>query len=280
MVYGGTTLDLHEHFSPPRILERLAQSDADVFLGAPSMYHFLAEAAPSPAPSFSRVRYLLSCTAPLSEGLITRFHEIFGAVICQHYGSSETGAVANHVPSQVLVRPGSVGRAMAGVEVEIRSDDGGAVAHGEEGEVFVRSAALASGYFALVPECATPFRDGGFYTGDLGRLDPQGFLEVTGRRDDMINVAGFKVSPLEVKRVLESYAPVREAAVFGVADPAAGEVVHAMVSLKALATEAGIIAHCRMLLSDHKVPRHVDIVADLPRGATGKVKLPGKGARS
>lgn len=268
----GCTLQLEDTFVPRRVLAELAGGKVSIFLGVPAMYRAWLGLPPSSAGALP-VRYLLSCTAPLPAAVVTAFHARYGAAICQHYGSSETGAVTTHVPEQVLERPDSVGTAMGDVALRVVDRDGGAVPDGAEGEVVVTSSAVAHGGYVMgAPTDRNPFQPGGYRTGDLGSVQ-DGFLYVRGRVDDLINVGGFKVSPREVIEALESYPAVAEAAVVGVKDPRGEEVVYAVVALSGAATEGELLAHCRSRLAEYKVPRRIDIRPSLPRGPTGKVQL-------
>lgn len=261
LLRAGCTLAIEDTFIPRRLLAELASGRVSVLLGVPAMYRAWLALPPAPAAAPLPVRYLLSCTAPLPAAVVTAFHARYHSPICQHYGSSETGAVTTHVPSQVLARPDSVGRPMGDVSVTI-----------VDGEVVVSSKALARGYVMGAPTDRQPFRPDGYHTGDRGRLQ-DGFLYIDGRVDDLINVGGFKVSPREVIDALESFPAVAEAAVVGVRDGRGEEVVYAVVALARGATEEEILAHCRARLAEYKVPRRVEIRPALPRGPTGKVQL-------
>jgi long-chain acyl-CoA synthetase len=261
MLRSGCTLALEDTFVPRRLLAELASGRVTVFLGVPAMYRAWLAMPPTGAAAPLPVRYLLSCTAPLPAAVVTAFHGRYHSPICQHYGSSETGAVTTHVPDEVLERPDSVGRPMG--DVKLKTVDG---------EVVVTSGALARGYVMGAPLDRQPFQPDGYHTGDRGRLE-DGFLYIDGRTDDLINVGGFKVSPREVIDALESFPAVAEAAVVGVHDSRGEEVVYAVVALARPATEAEILAHCRTRLAEYKVPRRVEIRTTLPRGPTGKVQL-------
>ncbi len=270
-LYSGATLVLDDTLSARQRLATL--ETADVFLGAPAHYRvFLASRSASP-PDLTRVRWLLSCAAPLGVDVVQAFAQRFGAWICQHYGTSETGAVSNHLPDHVGERPASVGRPLVGVRVTIMSPDGAPLTAGAEGEVVVESGAVAQGYILGAPPERPPFRGRQFWTGDLGILDDAGYLTLRGRRDAMINVGGLKVAPAEVAAVLERHPHVREAAVLGVPDGRGEEVVYAVVALDAAADEAELVAFCRGQLAEHKVPRRIEIRDELPRTASGKVRI-------
>jgi acyl-CoA synthetase (AMP-forming)/AMP-acid ligase II len=270
MLFHGAQLEVESQFIPKRILRKLAGGEADIFLGVPAMYRFLLEAAPADRHRSLSCRYLLSCSAPLAPDLIAEFHTRFGAVICQHYGASEAGAVTNHVTAEVLSRPRSVGRAVSGVTLSIVDEQGKAVPSGTPGEIEIRSDAVSGGYLMGGAD-RSPFRAGAFRMGDQGVLDNDGFLEVLGRMDDLINVGGLKVSPLEVSQVLENHPDVREAVAFAVPDRVGGEVVEAVVVLRGRASEEELLRHCRGRLAEHKVPRRLVFRSMIPKGPTGKV---------
>jgi len=274
MLVSGAALRLRDSFVPRRTLAEMADTGVSVFLGVPSMYRFFLDTAGAEPPRLDHVRWLLSCTAPLPPALVVTFEERLHVPICQHYGSSEMGAATTHVPAEVLARPGSVGLALRGVDLRVLDSDGRELPQGEQGEVVVRSAAVARGYVMGSPPDSAPFRAGAYWTGDLGVLDSEGFLHLRGRRDEMINVGGLKVSPAEVVQVLEQYPAVREAAVGGVRDAQGEEVVFAVVALREPATESEILAFCQRHLADYKLPRRIDIRDELPRGASGKIVLP------
>lgn len=272
MLQSGATLMLPDAFIGRRMIADLADRRCSIFLGVPAMFRLLVDSPVRERQDLSAARYLLSCTAPLSPALISAFHARFGAAICQHYGSSEAGAVANHIRSVVLDKPDSVGRPMHNVTVAIVDATGRELPVGTEGEVVARSPAVAQRYVMGASE-DRPLENGAVSMGDLGKLDAEGFLYLVGRMDQVINVGGFKVSPVEVTRVLELYPPIQEAAVMAARDKQGEEVIYAAVTLRRPATEAEILAFCRSQLAEYKVPRRVDIRNELPRTASGKVRL-------
>lgn len=272
-LYAGTTLVLEDAFVPRRTAATLARGGIAAFLGVPTQYRILLATRMSALPDLSRMRWLLSCTAPIGPETITAFHERFRGLVCQHYGSSETGAVTTHVPSEVIRRPRSVGRAMPGVHVRIAREDGTDAAAREEGEVVVAGAAVASGYALGAGAGASSLREGAFRTGDIGALDDDDFLVLHGRRDTMINVGGLKVAPAEVVFALERHPAVREAAVVGVPDAEGAGVLHAVVVPSRPVSESELLTLCRSLLAEHKVPRLIELREELPRTASGKVRL-------
>jgi long-chain acyl-CoA synthetase len=272
VLQSGATLVLPDAFIGRRVIADLAEGRCSVFLGVPTMFRMLVDTPLRAVPNLSSARYLLSCTAPLSPELISAFHRRFDAFICQHYGSSEAGAVTTHLRSAVQDKPDSVGRAMQNVVLTIVDAKGRELPPGTEGEVVVQSPAVARRYVMGAPE-DRPLGNGTVRMGDLGIVDTEGFLYLRGRMDEVINVGGFKVSPLEVAQVLELYPPVREAAVTAARDRQGEEVIYAAVTLRHPATETEILAFCRSQLAEYKVPRRIDIRDELPRGPTGKIRL-------
>lgn len=272
-LFSGATLHIGSGFVPRLTLRYITTEGISVFLGVPPMYRALIETRLSDMPDLSAVRYLLSCTAPLSKATISEFYDRFGAVICQHYGSSETGAAANHIPADVLDRADSVGRPMKGVTIRIVGEDGLSKPAGTVGEVVISGPAVAPRYVMGNPDERNPLQNGSYRTGELGILDDDGYLILKGRIDQLINVGGLKVGPDEVTQVLERHPSVREAAVVGALDKAGEEFVYAAVTLRGKADETSLIEFCRQYLAEYKVPRRIDVRDQLPRGATGKIQL-------
>ncbi len=265
VITTGAEAVLHRSFIPRQIFKDLAHPDTSVFLGVPSMYRVLAEANPGDIPDLSHVRYLLSCTAPLLPSLVQLCHDRLHAPVCQHYGSSETGAAANHRSNEVRSRPASVGVAIANVDIRVVDEEGRELRAGEEGEIIIRSQAVSSGYVTDEGFGSSPFtqvdeRTNEYKTGDLGTLDADGYVYWQGRKDQVINVGGLKVYPSEVTQVLERCPGVSGARVVGAIDPSGEQVVQAMVMLSQSTREQDILAFCRHHLADYKVPRRIEIV--------------------
>jgi long-chain acyl-CoA synthetase len=273
MLASGAELVIHDSFVPRKAVRDIETRGITVFLGVPSIYRTLLDMRIAQAPDLSRVRYLLSCTAPLSPQLIETFYRKFNATLCQHYGSSETGAVALHIPTEVRHYPNAVGVPMKGVQIQIVNGEGKGVSAGSEGEVLVTSGAVGSGYIMGQPNGVSPFSGSSFRMPDLGRIDQDGFLRITGRSDDMIEIGGLKVSPLEITAVLQGCAQVREAAVLGVTDSRGESAIYAAVTLTGSTTERQLLAFCRSQLADYKVPRRIEILPEFPRTPSGKISL-------
>lgn len=273
MLFTGASLLVRESFVPRKMLKDIALKKNTIVLGVPIMYRYMTEAHVTALPDLSHLRYLLSCTAPLRPETIVSFYKKYHVPICQHYGSSEMGAVVTHVPAQVMEKLESVGLPMKNIRVSIVDDHGHEQTPGKEGEIVVASNAMAKSYVGWNPNQRSPFRDGRFWTGDIGRMDDTGYLSLYGRMDGRINVAGFKVSPQEVVIALERFPAIREAAVLGVKDGMGEEIVYAVVAVNDIVTEKEILDHCRRHLADYKVPRRIEIRDELPHGPSGKIRI-------
>ena len=168
-------------------------------------------------------------------------------------------------------KPGSVGRG-ANVDVAIMDEQGNLLPTGSAGEVVVRGPNVTRGYHNNPEANAQAFTNGWFRTGDHGILDADGYLTLIGRIKELINRGGEKITPLEIDAALLCHPAVAEAATFAVPDAKYGEEVHAAVVLKADATVGMLLAHCRERLAEFKLPKVVHLVAELPKGPTGKVQ--------
>jgi acyl-CoA synthetase (AMP-forming)/AMP-acid ligase II len=259
---SGATLDQRLPRSPRRIAADMAE--ATIYLGTPAIYRLLAQAPFAAEPDLRAARYLISCTAPIAAEVVLRFAARFGAAPCALYGSSEGGATTLHVPEAVEGRPGSVGRPLPGVRLELAPDTG---------ELVVRGPAVARDYLLGAPDGPSPLQGGSFRSGDLASIDAEGFVTLTGRISTLINVGGLKVSPQEVAESLERHAAVREAAVVGVPSGNGDELVAAAVVLARPVDPDVLVAHCASELAEYKVPRRILVRDALPVGPTGKVRL-------
>ncbi|MBN9661025.1 MAG: AMP-binding protein [Acidobacteria bacterium] len=220
-----------------------------------------------------RLRFVRSIGARMAPQLMTDVENALGVPVLEGYGLTETGLVTSNSCPPHPRKPGSVGRS-CGPEVAILDSDGSCLGPEEEGEIAVRGPSVMQGYREDEEATRKAFFDGWFLTGDLGRLDGEGFLYVTGRIKEMINRGGEKVLPSEVEDVLMAHPAVKKAAAFGRPHPTLGEDVGAAVVLHrgARANEWELRSHAAGHLSAYKVPRRIFFVEAIPVGATGKVR--------
>jgi acyl-coenzyme A synthetase/AMP-(fatty) acid ligase len=220
------------------------------------------------------LRYVRSITSPLSPLQARRFTESFGVFVLNGYGQAEIGEVIGWTAADAKAHPekvGAVGRPHAGVSLKIVDPDGTAVAPGEVGELLVRPPNMASGYASGAELSDRIDEEGYLATGDLGRLDEDGFVWIEGRSGDLINRGGNKVFPDEVEEVLCLSPLVAEAAVVGVPDDRLGEVPVAFVVTTGDVGDDELIALCRDHLTPYKIPLDFVRVDALPKNEIGKV---------
>ena len=222
----------------------------------------------------TRLRFVRSCSSALSPATMEGYEKMFGAPILQAFGMTEAAhqALSNPLPPRER-RPGSVGLP-TGVEVTILDDDGNEMPRGAEGELALKGPNVTHGYLNNPDATRDAFSNGWFRTGDLARMDEDGYVYLLGRIKELINRGGEKISPLEVDDVLASHPKIAEAVTVAVPHEIYGEEVEAVVALKpGESLEAGdIIVFCREQLADFKVPKAIRFVPVIPRSATGKIQ--------
>ncbi|MBT2445069.1 long-chain fatty acid--CoA ligase [Streptomyces sp. ISL-36] len=275
---AGATLVLMPRFSGPVALEILAEENVTVFMGVPTMYHALVEAAAASDRRPKALRAAVSGGAALAVAVLERFEETFSTQVLEGYGLTETSPVATFNQPHIGRRPGTVGHPVRGVEIGVADpaveDEIRLLADGEIGEVVVRGHNVFAGYLDDPAATAAAIVDGWFRTGDLGVRDEEGFLSIVDRKKDLVIRGGFNIYPREVEEVLVRHPAVSEVAVIGVPDEAKGEEVCAVVVLR---TDAGpvtaedLVDWSKKHLGRHKYPRVVRFVDALPLGPTGKV---------
>jgi oxalate---CoA ligase len=267
---GGTVISTHG-FNPATFLNWLEQFHPTWFTSSPPLNRAILSLAREHPEVFRRIPLRLirsTGAAPVPEEL-TWLEEAAGAPVLTGYGLTETGGVTRETPD--ARKPGSVGRT-SGLEVAIMDPPGNLLAAELEGEIAVRGASVTSGYLDDPKANQVAFRDGWFHTGDIGRLDSEGFLFITGRLNEIINRGGEKIIPQEVDEVLAAHPALADAAIFAVAHPTLGEDVAAAVVLRngAAASEMELRRFAATRLASFKVPRRILFLDTIPRTATGK----------
>lgn len=270
----GASVVYLSRFSPVAVLNAFKEHGISIMFGVPAMYGAVAHLKNAAPEDFKSAWALLSGGDALPATLREGFKARFGVPLLEGYGLSETSpVVALNTPD--VNRAGSVGKMIPGAEARIVDDNNNPLPAGQEGEIWLKGPMIMKGYHKLPNETAAALTaDGYFKTGDLGKLDADGFLFITGRKKDLIIVAGEKAVPREIEETLMRHPAVQEAAVVGKKDPSRGEVVVAFVTLKPgqSATPDEIREFARnQNLVQFKVPREVTILDELPRSPTGKV---------
>jgi long-chain acyl-CoA synthetase len=266
-------LTLLPRFDSSRALEVLERDRVTVFEGVPTMYGALLADPDAKVRDTGALRLCISGGASLPGELMQDFEREFGCPILEGYGLSETSPVASFNRSAARRKVGSVGLPITGVEMRVVDREDRDVEVGEIGEILIRGANVMKGYWRRPEETRMALRSGWFHTGDLGRVDEDGFFYIVDREKDMIIRGGYNVYPREIEELLYEHPAVAEAAVFGVADERLGEEVAAVVSLRegfpAKAEE--LREYARSNLAAYKYPRSVHILPSLPKGPTGKI---------
>lgn len=277
--FGGT-LVLEKGFTfPAAILKRIGEERVTGFPGVPTIYAMLLKMDLSPY-NLSSLRYLTNTAAALPASHILEIRALFPwAKLFSMYGLTETKRTLYLPPEQLDTRPNSVGIAIPGTEVWIEDEHGKRLGVGEVGELVARGRHVMRGYWEDPEQTAIRFRPGSIpgervcYTGDLFRMDDEGFMYFVSRKDDMIKSRGEKVAPKEVENVIYSLPGVREVAVIGVPDPVFGEAVKAFVVVEGNGiSQTDILRHCRTHLEDFMVPKFVELHGELPKTPSGKIK--------
>lgn len=252
-----------------RALELIERERCTVFPGVPFHFQLMAE-APNSA-DLSSLRLCFSAGTALARESFDAFGEKFGVLVRQLYGSTETGFLAANLDADPVATFASVGRPVGEVDFAI-VDEGELVPTGDDGEVTVASPAMTSGYSDLPEVNAVAFAGGRFQTGDLGRLDAEGRLTITGRKKLLIEVGGYKVDPIEVEDVVTAHPKIAEAVVVGVPGKGPGEeVVKAVVVPNEELGERELVDFCRERLANYKVPQLVELRDEIPKSPLGKI---------
>ena len=279
MILHGCTLIILPRFDA-REAARLIERERVTVLGmVPTVARMMLEETEAAPGRFATLHTILVTGEAFPLQVKERLHRALPHVRLQSFfAMTEVGGLTNLGPEEQFTHPTSVGRLFPGVELKLVDNGGREVAPGEVGEMWVRTGEpgrflTMRGYFGRPKETAETIRDGWVATGDMARLDAEGYLYIVDRKKDMVNSGGYNVYSREVELTILELAAVRDVAVVGVPDAVFGEAVAAYVEMNpgSSATEEEIVAHCRERIAGYKKPRHVRFVAALPRNSLGKV---------
>ena len=273
-VASGAMLSLIARFDPTHALEIIERDRVTAFEGVPTMYSAMLHVPDAERYDAASLRVCISGGAAMPVEVMRAFEEKFGCTVLEGYGLSETSPMASFNHPDRERKPGSIGTPVAGVQMKIVNDQGEELAQGEPGEIVIRGHNVMKGYWKRPEATAEAIRDGWFHSGDIGRIDADGYFFVVDRKKELIIRGGYNVYPREIEEVIYEHPDVREAAVIGIAHSELGEEVGAAVVLKpgATATEAEIRDHVKSNVAAYKYPRQVWFVDELPKGATGKIQ--------
>lgn len=278
---SGMTIRLFSHFDPQRFLAEMRADRVTHTFMVPTMINMLLgelEGQYRPLPDLRRLGY---GAAPMAPARILKAMDVFGPVLAQGYGAGETtsGVCALTIEDHLYARAArperlaSCGQPLLECDVQIVDDEGLPVAMGEIGEIVVGGDDVFAGYWRAPELTAEVLKNGRYHTGDLARMDEEGYVYIVDRKKDMVISGGFNVYPSEVEAVLYQHPAVHEACVFAMPDDKWGEAVAAQVVLKAgQLADAGVLdAFCSERLAGFKRPRHIEFVTELPKNPNGKV---------
>lgn len=266
-VVAGACLSMIPRFSPEKALQIIERDRVTVFEGVPTM--FAAMLHNRERPDTGSLRLCISGGAAMPVEVMHGFEETFGAKVLEGYGLSETSPVASFNHPELERKPGSIGTPVAGVEMKLLEPNEDGI-----GEIAIRGHNVMKGYWNRPDATAAAIdSDGWFHTGDLARIDEDGYYFIVDRSKDMIIRGGYNVYPREIEEVLYEHPAVREAAVVGVPDEMLGEEVGAAVALvpDRKADAAAIQEFVKSRVAGYKYPRRIWFVDELPKGPTGKV---------
>ena len=273
-------------FDPSEVLALFVTEGVTITNLVPTMLKRLL-ATPPEASSGHALRLLLTGGAPIDLETVRAAVERFGCEYVQTYGMTETSPYLTlsrlrqhhyELPGEAqLRRRARTGRPFETVELQVVDETGRPVAWNDRdvGEIRARGETVSPGYWHRPQETAAAFRDGWLYTGDLARVDSEGYLQIVDRKKDVILSGGESVYSVEVEAVLYEHPRVLEAAVFGVPHEDWGEAVHAAVALSGPASEAELLEHCRARLARFKCPKAIAILPELPKTGSGKIHKAG-----
>ena len=276
----GATLVLEESFAfPAVILQKMVEHRITGFAGVPTVYSILLGMDLSQV-DLSALRYLTNAAAGLPVEHVKRLRQVLpGVKLYLMHGLTEVARTMYLPPDQTDTRPGSSGIAMPGTELWVADEAGRRLGPGEVGELVVRGRHVMRGYWNDAEATARRFRPGSVpgericHSGDLFRMDEQGFFYFVSRKDDIIKSRGEKIAPREIENVLYTIPGVQDAAVVGVPDPLLGQVVKAfLVAPGAELSEALVISYCKARLEEVMVPRKVEFRSELPKTGSGKIR--------
>ncbi|MGI8594505.1 MAG: long-chain-fatty-acid--CoA ligase, partial [Solirubrobacteraceae bacterium] len=272
-VFTGACLTMIPRFDPSKALEIVERDKVTVFEGVPTMYTALLGADDRDGHDTSTLRLCVSGGSAMPVEVMRGFEEAFGCKVLEGYGLSETSPVASFNHPDRERKPGSIGTPIEGVEMKLVDDNGGDVEQGEIGEIVIRGHNVMKGYWQRADETDEAIKDGWFHTGDMGKIDEDGYFSIADRKKDLIIRGGYNVYPREVEEVLYEHPAVEAAAVIGVPDEKWGEEIGAAVVLKKgeEASEDDLRAFVKGEVATYKYPRRIWFVDELPKGPTGKI---------
>jgi long-chain acyl-CoA synthetase len=273
-IAAGGTLSLIPRFDPDKALEIIERDRVTIFEGVPTMYVAMLHADGADSADTSTLRLCVSGGSAMPGEVLRAFEEKFGCKVLEGYGLSETSPVASFNHPDRDRKVGSIGTPIDGVEMRVVDDDGNEVEQGEVGEIAIRGPNVMKGYWRKDDATAEVMDDDGWFrTGDMAKVDEDGYFFIVDRKKELIIRGGYNVYPREVEEALYGHPAVQEVAVVGVPDDKLGEEVAAAVVLKSgedVSTDE-LREYAKGEVANYKYPRKIWLVDELPKGPTGKI---------
>jgi len=260
-------------FDPEKALEIIERDKITLFQGVPTMYNGMLAAPNADSADTSSLRLCMSGGSAMPEEVMRKFEEKFGCKVLEGYGLSETSPVASFNHPDKENKAGSIGTPIDGVEMKLVDDDGKEVEPGEVGEIVIKGHNIMKGYWNREEATAESIKDGWFYSGDMGKVDDEGYYFIVDRKKELIIRGGYNVYPREIEEVLYEHPAIQEAAVVGVADDNMGEEVGAAIVLKEGEDVSvdDVKEYVKEQVAAYKYPRKIWFMDELPKGPTGKI---------
>ena len=274
MMITGSKIVLVPQFEPKKALYQIQQHRITFLSAVPTMFHMMLQHKKRHNIDTSSLKLAVSGGASLSVSLFKEFQEAFALDVREGYGLSETSPITNFTPILGLNKPGSIGPEIIGTHVKIMNDDGDFVQPGEIGELVVRGHNVMKGYYKDPLATQAAFINNWFRTGDVAKMDEDGYVYIVDRKKDVIIRAGMNIYPREIEEILLHHPNVKEVSVVGIPDATLSENVIAFVSLVegASTTSEELLRYCRDHLAPFKCPKTVRFLEQLPKGPTGKIQ--------
>ncbi|MBE9229577.1 acyl--CoA ligase [Phormidium sp. LEGE 05292] len=271
--HQGKAIEVPFAFRCFRVLELIEKEKISILPAVPYIFNTLAETPNDAQFDVSTLRLCFSAGNFLSKEIFDKFLQRFGIPVRQLYGCTEAGSVAINLDEDLKNTYDSVGCPLKNIEIKIIDDAGKEFPTGSIGEIVIKSEALTQGYSNKPELNQQVFKDGSFFTGDLGKKDEAGRIYITGRKQIFIDTGGNKVDPLEIENILMTHHQVKEAVVVGIKGLYAGEVIKAVIvpQNRNICDEKDILSYCRSKLADFKVPKFIEVRDEIPKSTLGKV---------
>lgn len=272
-IHLGLTIRLWRHFDPASLLAAIEEEESSILIAVPTILNRLLEQTKTQPIRRSGLAFCISGAASLPVEILRKFQETFHTTIYEGYGLTECSPVCVENPFGLPTRPGSIGVAIPQFKARVVDEQDRDVAAGEVGELIVQGPGVMKGYLNQPEASAATLRGGWLHTGDLARMDQDGYISIVDRKKEMIIRGGYNVYPRELEEILYTHPDVLEAAVIGIPHPDLGEEVAAAIVLRAgsQTTPEEIRKFMKERVAPYKYPRKVEILNELPKSTTGKI---------